>query len=213
MKHDLNFLRQHKATVIGLPESRKAAVCIPLLETADGYDILFEVRSASVASQPGDICLPGGSVEEGETTREAALREMCEELLVRPGQMEVLGLMDLFGGGTGRLYVYPYAVILKEYEGTFSTDEVAQVFSVPLDFFLNTEPEIYHTSMKVIPEAGFPFERIHGGREYGWRERREEILFYQYGEYTIWGMTAKIVHAFSRLFYVESVGADAEFVL
>ena len=213
MKPELSFLRQHKATVIGLPESRKAAVCIPLLETADGYDILFEVRSASVASQPGDICLPGGSVEEGETTQEAALREMCEELLVRPGQMEVLGLMDLFGGGTGRFYVYPYAVILREYEGTFSTDEVAQVFSVPLDFFLNTEPEIYHTSMKVIPEEGFPFERIHGGREYGWRERREEILFYQYGGHTIWGMTAKIVHAFSTLFYVESVGADAEFVL
>ncbi|MCD8216468.1 MAG: CoA pyrophosphatase [Clostridiales bacterium] len=212
MIHDLNFLRQHKATVIGLPESRKAAVCIPLIETADGYDILFEVRSAPVASQPGDICLPGGSVEEGETTREAALREMCEELLIRPEQMEVLGLMDLFGGGTGRLYVYPYAVILREYEGTFSTDEVEQVFRVPLDFFLNTEPEIYHTAMKVIPEEGFPFERIHGGREYGWRERREEILFYQYGEYTIWGMTAKIVHAFAQLFDAESCGTEEAFV-
>lgn len=204
MKHDLNFLKQHKATVIGLPESRKAAVCIPLIQTEDGYDILFEVRAASIASQPGDICLPGGSVEEGETTREAALRETCEELLICSEQMEVLGLMDLFGGGTGRLYVYPYAVVLREYGGTFSTDEVEQVFCVPLDFFLNTEPEVYHTVMNVIPEEGFPFERIHGGRDYGWRERREEILFYQYGEYTIWGMTAKIIHAFAKLFLLSS---------
>lgn len=197
MRKDLEFLRQHQPTVIGLPESKKAAVCIPLIETESGYDILFEVRSAEIDSQPGDICLPGGSVESGETTREAALREMQEELLVSSEQIEVLGLMDLFGGGTGRLYVYPYAVYLKDYDGTYSTDEVAEVFRVPLDFFLENEPEVYHTVMKVIPEEGFPFERIHGGRAYGWRERREEILFYQYGKYTIWGMTAKIIHAFA----------------
>lgn len=200
MKMDLDFLRQHRATVIGLPESKKAAVCIPLIQTEEGYDILFEVRSTCIDSQPGDICFPGGMVEAGETTGDAALREMREELLVSRKQIEVLGLMDLFGGGSGRLYVYPYAVILSEYEGTFSTDEVEEVFRVPLGFFLDTEPEVYHTVMKVVPEEGFPFERIHGGREYAWRERREEILFYQYGKYTIWGMTAKIVHAFARLF-------------
>ncbi|MCD8332768.1 MAG: CoA pyrophosphatase [Clostridiales bacterium] len=203
MRKNLDFLREHKATVIGLPESKKAAVCIPLIETEEGYDILFEVRAADIESQPGDICLPGGAVEEGETTREAALRETQEELLVRAEQIEVLGLMDLFGGGAGRLYVYPYAAFLRDYQGTFSRDEVETVFRVPLDFFLENEPEVYHTTMKVIPEESFPYDRIHGGRAYGWRERREEVLFYQYGEYTIWGMTANIIHAFAGLFEPE----------
>ena len=197
-KTDLNYLRQHKPTLIGMDTCRKAAVCIPLIETTDGYDLLFEVRSSSIDSQPGDVCFPGGMVMPGEPTRDAALREMGEELLVRPDQVEMLGLMDVLGGS--RLYVYPYAVLLNYYENTFSEDEVASVFRVPLTFFFEQDPERYYTTMKVIPEEPFPFDRIYGGRDYAWRERREEILFYQYEEHTIWGMTAKMVFSFARIF-------------
>ncbi len=198
-KVDLEFLKQHKPTLIGLPEAKKAAVCIPLIETEDGWDILFEVRAADIDSQPGDICFPGGGLEEGETTEEAAVREMREELLVTEDQIEVLGLMDVFGGGSGLLYVYPYAAVLRDYEDTFSPYEVERVFRVPLEWFLENSPEVYITSLQVVPEEKFPYERIHGGRDYAWRKRRDEVLFYQYGEETIWGMTAKIVEAFSRV--------------
>ncbi len=198
-KDKLEFLKQHKPTLIGLPEAKKAAVCIPLIETESGYDILFEVRSAGIGSQPGDICFPGGSLEEGETTEEAAIRETMEELQIERDRIEVLGLMDVFGGGSGMLYVYPYAALLSGYEGTFSPDEVERVFTVPLAFFLTHEPEVYHTRLTVHPEEGFPYARIQGGREYGWRERREEVLFYPYEEETIWGMTAKILAAFVKI--------------
>ncbi len=199
-KENLDFLKEHQPTLIGLSEAKKAAVCIPLLEAEDGWDILFEVRAADIMSQPGDICFPGGSLEPGETTEEAAVREMTEELMVTQDQIEVLGRMDVFGGGSGMLYVYPYAVRLTGYEGTFSPKEVERVFTVPLGWFLEHEPEVYHTRMQVQPEEGFPYERIHGGRSYGWRERREETLFYQYGEEAIWGMTAKILYAFGKVY-------------
>ncbi len=198
-KEFLKFIKQHKPTLIGLPEAKKAAVCIPLIRTSDGWEILFEVRAADIPSQPGDICFPGGALEEGESTSEAAVREMREELLVREEQIEVLGLMDVFGGGSGMLYVYPYAVLLTDYRGTFNPSEVERVFCAPLSFFLENPPEVYHTRMQVIPEEGFPYERIHGGRAYAWRERRDEVLFYRYGDETIWGMTAKILHAFVRV--------------
>ncbi|MCD8299725.1 MAG: CoA pyrophosphatase [Clostridiales bacterium] len=192
----IELLKHHKPTLIGLDRAKKAAVCIPLIETEDGWDILFEIRAADIASQPGDICFPGGLLESGETTQEAAVRETMEELLVREDQIEILGLMDVFAGGGGNLFVYPYAGILSGYEGTFSTDEVETVFCMPLTFFLENEPEVYRISMKVIPQEGFPYERIHGGRDYGWRERTEEVLFYKYEDYNIWGMTAKILKAF-----------------
>ncbi len=199
-KEDLAFLKNHKPTLIGLPEARKAAVCIPLIETANGWDILFEVRADAIESQPGDICFPGGSLEAGETTQEAAVREMTEELLVAADQIEVLGLMDVFGGGSGMLYVYPYAVVLRDYADTFSPAEVARVFRVPLAWFLENSPEVYRTRMQVVPGETFPYDRIRGGREYNWRERRDEIFFYQYGDETIWGMTAKILHAFVEIY-------------
>ncbi|MCC8030051.1 MAG: CoA pyrophosphatase [Lachnospiraceae bacterium] len=194
---DLEILRQHKPALIGMDQCRKAAVCIPLIETAAGYDLLFEVRSASIDSQPGDICFPGGMAEDGESMQETALRELGEELLISPPQVELIGLMDVLGGS--RLYVYPYAVLLREYRSTFNADEAESVFRVPLSFFLEQEPEIYHTTMKVVPEEGFPYDRIYGGRDYAWRERREDILFYQYGEYTIWGMTARIARSFAEI--------------
>ncbi|MCD7865444.1 MAG: CoA pyrophosphatase [Clostridiales bacterium] len=196
-KPDLDFLRQHKPSLIGMDRCRKAAVCIPLIRTENGYDLLFEVRSSSIESQPGDICFPGGMAEPDEDTRAAALREIAEELLISPEQVELLGLMDVLGGS--RLYVYPYAVLLSDYRGSFSPDEVESVFRVPLDFFFEQEPEIYYTTMKVMPEENFPYDRIYGGRDYAWRERREEVLFYQYGEYTIWGMTAKIACSFAEI--------------
>ncbi len=198
---NLDFLRNHKPTLIGLTAAKKAAVCIPLIMTDFGWDILFEVRAAGMASQPGDVCFPGGSLEPGETAKEAAVRETMEELLVSEDQIEILGLMDVFAGGGGNFFVYPYAGILTGYEGTFSADEVESVFRVPLSFFLENEPEVYHTSMKVVPREDFPYERIHGGRDYAWRERTEEVFFYKYGKYDIWGMTAKMAHGFAKLFF------------
>ncbi len=203
-EEQLDRIRQHSASVIGMDQARKSAVCIPLIDTEDGFDVLFEIRSSKIESQPGDICFPGGMVEPGETEQEAAVREMAEELLVDISQIRVIGPMDIFAGS--RLYVYPYVVLLENYKKTFSTDEVEEVFRVPLQFFLENDPEVYYTHMKVIPEENFPFDRIYGGREYAWRDRREEIFFYQYKQYNIWGMTAKMIEALARL--IKNSGDD-----
>ena len=196
-KEQLNRISRHKASIIGMDQARKSAVCIPLIDTADGFDVLFEIRSSQIQSQPGDVCFPGGMVEPGETEAQAAVREMMEELLVDASQIHMVGPMDIFPAS--RLYVYPFVVLLEQYGNTFSTDEVEAVFRVPLQFFLETEPEVYYTRMKVIPGEDFPYDRIYGGRNYGWRERREEIFFYQYKQYNIWGMTAKMIEALARL--------------
>ena len=196
-KEQLNRISRHKASIIGMDQARKSAVCIPLIDTADGFDVLFEIRSSQIQSQPGDVCFPGGMVEPGETEAQAAVREMREELLVDASQIHMVGPMDIFPAS--RLYVYPFVVLLEQYGNTFSTDEVEAVFRVPLQFFLETEPEVYYTRMKVIPGEDFPYDRIYGGRNYGWRERREEIFFYQYTQYNIWGMTAKMIEALARL--------------
>ena len=196
-KEQLNRISRHKASIIGMDQARKSAVCIPLIDTADGFDVLFEIRSSQIQSQPGDVCFPGGMVEPGETEAQAAVREMREELLVDASQIHMVGPMDIFPAS--RLYVYPFVVLLEQYGNTFSTDEVEAVFRVPLQFFLETEPEVYYTRMKVIPGEDFPYDRIYGGRNYGGRERREEIFFYQYKQYNIWGMTAKMIEALARL--------------
>ena len=70
-------LAQHEPTFIDMDQCHQAAVCIPLLKnTSDGsYDVLFEVRAATIAHQPGDVCcMPAGG--RGER-RGAAGKRHC----------------------------------------------------------------------------------------------------------------------------------------
>ncbi len=198
----LEQIRNHKSGLLDEKEYRKYAVFIPLLENGGSYDVLFEVRSRTVGRQPGDICFPGGRIEGGETAQEAAVRETVEELQVAPGQLEVLSLLDIYVNNAGNI-IYPFAGLLSGYEGTCSEDEVEETFRVPLDFFLETEPQVYYTNQQVVPEEGFPYDYIQGGKNYPWNRRRQKVNFYFYqdGEKlrVIWGMTAKMMRMFVEI--------------
>lgn len=182
---------------IGDKERFRCAVCIAMIEAQDGHEVIFEVRSSTIPSQPGDVCLPGGAIEEGETARQAAVREACEELLISPKQIEIIGEADTFR--TGNLMIYPFVAVIKGYQGNFNKEEVESVFTVPLKFFLETKPEEYIVSYE--PQFGddFPFDRIVGGKDYQWRQVEQKTLFYQYEYHTIWGFTALLMNSFGKI--------------
>ncbi|MGN1350696.1 MAG: NUDIX hydrolase [Anaerovoracaceae bacterium] len=190
----LEMFRHRAPQVIISNRCFRSAVCIPVLSSPAGPVLLFEKRSSSISDQPGDICFPGGRMEEGETPREAAVREICEELLVTPDKVRVAGPADFLH--MERLVVFPFVVELSDYDGSFSRDEVSEVFTVPLSWLLGQPPEEYELGLTVQPKEGFPYDRIVGGENYRWRDRSETVYFYQYGEHTIWGITAKILHSF-----------------
>ncbi len=182
---------------------RHFAVLLPLIERDGELQVLFEVRAASLRRQPGEVCFPGGAVEVGETYQQTAVRETVEELLIREEQMEILAPLDILET-PGGVNVYPYLGVIRDYENTFSKDEVEYVFSVPLSWFATHGPERYEATVHTVPNENFPFDRIPGGREYYWKKGRYDVLFYpKYREdetHVIWGMTAKILEAFVRLY-------------
>lgn len=176
-----------------------AAVFIPLLPCADGgYDILFEVRAAHLERQPGEVCLPGGHVEAGEDGVQAAVRETCEELLVSADQIRVLGALDSDRGPKDMPLQVCYGV-LEGYAGTWSEDEVARTFTVPLRWFLEHEPTVYAGRQQPVFGDDFPWDAIPGGRAYPWRTPTHQVTFYFGTDPLIWGMTAREVHRFTDL--------------
>lgn len=68
--------------------------------------MVFEVRAAGLKTQPGDICFPGGRMEEGETALQCALRELKEETGISPSDLRVLGQFDTLHEILGTHFIY-----------------------------------------------------------------------------------------------------------
>lgn len=173
-------------------ESKLAAVVIPIIKIAGKNHLLFEVRSMKLTGQPGDVCFPGGIIEENESALQAALREAEEELFIPKENFRLLGPTHVFH--TPGMTTFPFVAELKSYDGRFNKDEVAETFTVPLEFFVNTQPDKYPLEWVRKDSDNFPYDLIVGGKDYKWRKQIQPELFYNYNGRIIWGFTAKIIH-------------------
>lgn len=186
------FSNRNVATIQKL---KKAAVMVLIKEDNGEKYIVFEVRSNKLKSQPGDICLPGGKVENNETPKEAAVRETMEELNLRDNDVEVIGEIDHFISPYG-LIIYPFVGVLKGELGEPNKSEVDHLFKVPLSFFMKEEPLLYEMKIGPICKEGFPFHLINKGEDYNFRTGILEEYFYIYKDYVIWGFTAAVIKHF-----------------
>lgn len=182
-----------------------AAVLVPLIWDNDQFAVLFEVRSAHLAWQPGEICFPGGRIEMSDKTpMDAAVRETREELGLKTEQIQILGSLHEVVSPIG-VRLYPFAGYISDVQDiTVSPGEVAEVFSVPLSFLLENEPIIGHMERCTRPLADFPFDLLPGYSEQ-WKSRKNyKVLFYKYEQYVIWGLTAQVLHNFLEVYKTSS---------
>jgi len=203
-KVDTNYileqLSNRKPAMMGERNYRKYAILLPLVEQDKEPHLLFEVRSLKMRSQPGDICFPGGRIDESDKTEEqCAIRETTEELGIEPSNIHQVQPLDYIIANDGRI-IHPFAGKITTLETLkLNKAEVAEVFTVPLRYFLETEPKLYKVNLEVVPEPNFPFDLIHNGKDYDWRTRQIDELFYLYEDRVIWGLTAKIINHFIEL--------------
>lgn len=178
------------------------SVLLPLIYIEDQLHILFQVRSHTLNNQPGEICFPGGRIEELETPLESAIRETVEELNIFHEQIEVFGELDLLTTPFNTI-LYSFCGILKGIEKIedieFNQQEVASVFTVPLQVLLDMSPVLFPIEINFVGDDEFPYHLIEKGRDYKWKSGTYPVYFYQYRDYMIWGLTAKILKHFLSL--------------
>lgn len=193
-------LKNRNPHILGMETYRKYSVLLPLVEKEHEIHILFEVRSMTMRSQPGDVCFPGGRVDQTDINEQfSAIRETSEELGIDPALIREVIPLDYLVSDQGRI-VYPFVGKITSLQTMVLNEaEVAEVFTVPLAFFLNTKPKTYKVHFRAEPEADFPYDLVYGGKNYAWRGRGVDELFYEYEGRVIWGLTAKIVAHFAEL--------------
>lgn len=197
-----NLLDHHVPEPLGL-DHRFSVLC-PLIDVDGETHVLFEKRSLHLSSHTGEVSLPGGRIEEGETPREAAFRETIEELRIDPAHLTILGEGNYLVARNNRAV----HVFIGTLEGIAVEDispepgEVAYVFTVPLSVFLNTEPEEHIIEFKKDRDDGFPYDLIPQTTVAPFRNIKDRIFFYKEAkekEQIVWGMTAKIMRDVGKL--------------
>ena len=182
-----------------------AAVMLPLVMAREGLSLLFEVRASTLRRQPNEICFPGGKVECGEDTLGAALREGAEEIGWAREQMMPIGALDYIITPS-RARIYPFVVTVDDWQKMhLSAGEVAEVFTVPVRFFMENEPNECEMELATRAGKGFPLDKIPFASEKYRTKRAYRVRWYEYDGRVIWGLTANILLAFVRAVQDERV--------
>lgn len=157
-----------------------AAVLVPVI-LGPSPGILLTKRTAHLNRHGGQVCFPGGRIDAGDASAEAAaLREAQEEIALDPAQVEVIGRMGDYVTGTGYRITPVLGLIPPGLGLRPAPDEVDAVFELPIDVLLD-------------PAA--PRRQRHHVRGH-WRE----YWVWPHPDHYIWGATAAIlVHLAQRL--------------
>jgi 8-oxo-dGTP pyrophosphatase MutT (NUDIX family) len=174
------------------------SVLLPLICIEGKMHLVYEVRSENLSRQPGQISFPGGRVERGEEFSQAAVRECSEELLIDKNQIELLGEIDyLITPFNFIIYVFVGRLKLEDLSQIIVNNyEVDEIFSVPIDYFLENDVEKYSAVLKSEFDDDFPYHLIPQGKKHNQKRGAYEIYFYRYNGRIIWGITAEITKNF-----------------
>jgi 8-oxo-dGTP pyrophosphatase MutT (NUDIX family) len=141
--------------------------------------LILTVRTQGVR-HAGQVSLPGGVVDEGETFEEAALREAKEEIGLSADSVRVLGLLSPVDIPVSGFRLHPVVAISPGRPHLQPSDlEVARILEVPIDTLMTTAMVERHTIVRdgrPLPVPAFLVDGLH-----------------------IWGATAMVLAEFLSL--------------
>jgi 8-oxo-dGTP pyrophosphatase MutT (NUDIX family) len=140
----------------------------------DEPHVLLTLRDVGLQHHGGQVSLPGGSAEPGESHVHAALREAREEVGVDPALVRVLGPLSPLHVPVSRFVIHPW-VGCAETRPPFEPDprEVSRLIEVPLAELRDAR----HQRIERRSDDGQP----------------REIPYFAVAGERVWGATAMIV--------------------
>ena len=163
---------------------RDAAALLLLYPHAGDWHLLLTVRGSDLRHHTGQVSLPGGRVDTGESIEAAALREASEEVGVSPDDVRVIGQLTPVQIPVSGFVLHP-VVGIADRRPDFRPDdwEVARIVEVPLEI-LRDASIVGRTSRR---------------REFQGQVEEIEVPFFGIEDLEIWGATAMVLAEFLAL--------------
>ena len=164
-----------------------AAVLLPIVMHARPT-VLLTVRTEHLSTHSGQVAFPGGRVDADDVDACAtALREAQEEVGLDAAFVQVLGVMPHYATGSGFIITPVIALVQPGFTLTRNTNEVDDIFEVPLDFLMDPKHHRRHS-----------FETDAGRREWFSMPYQDPVQPSRPPRF-IWGVTAGILRNFYGL--------------
>lgn len=184
----ISGLERFERTTVPLDGRRHAAVAIAISfdEGDDGPAIWLTRRAVKMRAHSRQFALPGGSVDPGEDTEAAAIRELHEEIGIVADKSQVLGLLDDYPTRSG-FVITP--VVLRVADGQEPDPNPAEVSELYRITFreLEAEPRFISIPESAQPVIQYPLvgHFVHAPTA---------AVLYQFRELALYGRVTRVAH-------------------
>jgi 8-oxo-dGTP pyrophosphatase MutT (NUDIX family) len=162
------------------PEARPAAVLVLLYPHDGAWHLPLTLRPAHMVDHARQVSFPGGAIEQGESSADAAVREFHEELGAKGHAIRLLGPLTPLYVRTSNFRVEPWVGVTATRPAFHRNPvEVERLLEVPLAHLLD-------------PRNRGSRRRNRGGKTF-------VVPHFQWQSYRIWGATCLMLGELSIL--------------
>lgn len=165
-------------------DARPAAALLVVFPFEGAAKLLLTKRASTLPKHTGQVSLPGGAIDLGETIEQAALREAHEEVGIAPSTVTVVGTLTVLHIPVSGFVLYPVVGFLPgRPETTPAPHEVSRVIEVCV-------------ADLVDPGRHRRTQRVQDGIEF-------DMPYFDLDGEQVWGATAMVLAEFAAVLGVD----------
>jgi len=168
---------------INVSTLRPAAALILIYPHEDAWHVPLTLRGSNLRHHTGQVSLPGGRLDDGESVEDGALREAHEEIGIVSAEVDVLGrLTPLAVYVSGHLLHPVVGFASRRPDFNLHSHEVERLIEVPISLLREPERVLWEERTRILPPKGVM-----------------NVPYFDVPDARVWGATAMVLAEFVAL--------------